>query len=58
MNKLIITAMLAMMCGGVSAQEVELDTTSVNAKLLTAEGNRYCIGDAVSEQQCKISQGG
>ena len=39
MNKLIITALLAMMCGGVNAQEV-LDTTSVNAKLLTAEGNK------------------
>ena len=39
MNKLIITALLAMMCGSVKAQEV-LDTTSVNAKLLTAEGNK------------------
>ena len=39
MNKLIVTALLAMMCGGVEAQEV-LDTTSVNAKLLTAEGNK------------------
>ena len=39
MNKLIITVMLAMMCGSMSAQEV-LDTTSVNAKLLTAEGNK------------------
>ena len=39
MNKLIFTALLAMMCGGVNAQEV-LDTTSVNAKLLTAEGNK------------------
>ena len=32
--------MLAMMCGGVKAQEVALDTTSVDAKLLTAEGNK------------------
>ena len=39
MNKLLITVMLAMMCGGVKAQEV-IDTTSVNAKLLTAEGNK------------------
>lgn len=39
MNKLIITALLAMMCGSMRAQEV-LDTTSVNAKLLTAEGNK------------------
>ena len=39
MNKLIITAMLAMMCGGMKAQVV-IDTTSVNAKLLTAEGNK------------------
>ena len=39
MNKLIITALLAMMCGSVKAQEA-LDTTSVNAKLLTAEGNK------------------
>ena len=39
MNKLIITALLAMMCGSMSAQEA-LDTTSVNAKLLTAEGNK------------------
>ena len=40
MNKLIITAMLTMMCGSVKAQEVALDTTSVDAKLLTAEGNK------------------
>ena len=39
MNKLIVTALLAAVCGGVEAQEV-LDTTSVNAKLLTAEGNK------------------
>ena len=40
MNKLIITALLAMMCGSMKAQEVALDTTSVDAKLLTAEGNK------------------
>jgi len=39
MNKLLITVMLAAVCGGVEAQEV-IDTTSVNAKLLTAEGNK------------------
>ena len=39
MKKLIFSAVLAMMCGGINAQEV-IDTTSVNAKLLTAEGNK------------------